>query len=538
MTHTVEVILILFVAVAALAALAQRLRVPYPILLTLGGLALSFVPGLPHVALTPELVFLIFLPPILYAAAWFTSWRDFKANWQPISLLAFGLVLATTVVVAVVARALIPGLPWAAAFVLGAIVSPPDAAAATAIIQRLGVPRRIVTILEGESLINDATALVAYRFAVAAVVTGAFSLGDATLQLGMVAIGGVIIGLAMGFVVVLIEKLVDDPSIEIAVSFIAPIGAYLLAEELHWSGVLATVAAGLFVSRRASRLMMSDTRIRALAVWETVIFILNGLIFILIGLQLPTIVAGLSDRSVGELLGYAVAISLTVILVRFAWVFPATYLPRLLSPRLRARDPNPNPRAITIVAYTGLRGIVSLATALALPLEIEGGAPFPERDLLIFLTFAVILATLVGQGLTLPWLVQRLGVTDDGKAEHEEHKARLYAAKAVLLRLEELVTEEWATEEAISRLREHYLDRARHLADELGLAIEALGPHEDGHDNGHLVAEKRLRRDLIATERRVIISLRDEGTIGDEALRAIEHDLDLEELRLARVAGH
>jgi CPA1 family monovalent cation:H+ antiporter len=534
MTHTVEIILILFLAVAALATLARRLGIPYPILLTLGGLALSFVPGLPHVALAPELVFLIFLPPILYAAAWFTSWRDFKANLRSIGLLSFGLVLATTVVVALVARALIPGLPWAAAFVLGAIVSPPDAAAATSVIQRLGVPRRIVTILEGESLINDATALVAYRFAVAAVVTGAFSFGEATLQLGMVAVGGVLIGLAIGFAVVIVEKLIDDSAVEIAVSFIAPIGAYLLAEELHWSGVLATVAAGLFVSRRASRLMMSDTRLRAVAVWDTVIFILNGLIFILIGLQLPTIIAGLSGRPLPQLLGYAVAISLTVILIRVAWVFPATYLPRLLSARVRARDPYPSPRNVMIVAYTGLRGIVSLATALALPLEVEGGGPFPERDLLLFLTFAVILATLVGQGLTLPWLIRRLGVTADGGAEQEEHKARLHAAKAVLARLEELAAEEWATEEAISRLRDHYTDRARHLADELGLAIAALGPHPDGHDHNHVHSENRLRRDLIDTERRVIIRLRDEGAIGDEVLHAIERDLDLEELRLPR----
>ena len=533
MAHNVEIVLILFLAVAALATLAQRLRIPYPILLTLGGLALSFVPGLPRVTVAPEIVFLIFLPPILYAAAWFTSWRDFKANLRAISLLSFGLVLATTVAVAVVAKALIPGLPWAAAFVLGAIVSPPDAAAATSIISRLGVPRRVVTVLEGESLINDATALVAYRFAVAAVVTGTFSLFEAGQQLVLVGAGGVIIGLAVGFAVVLAEKLIDDPPIEIAISFIAPIGAYLLAEELHWSGVLATVAAGLFVTRRASRLMMSDTRMRALAVWETVIFILNGLIFILIGLQLPMVLEGLADQSPLTLLGYALAVGLTVIVVRFLWVFPATYLPRYLFPRIRARDPYPEPRNITIVAFTGLRGIVSLATALALPLEVEGGGPFPARDLLLFLTFTTILMTLVGQGLTLPLLVRWLGVADDGDGEREEHKARLHAAKAVLVRLEELVAEEWATAEAVGRLRDHYTDRARHLADELGLVIEALGPHEDGHDDGHLLAEKRMRRELIATERRVIIGLRDEGVIGDEALRAIERDLDLEELRLA-----
>lgn len=533
MAHTVELVLILFLAVAGLAALAQRLRIPYPILLTLGGLALSFVPGLPRVALASELVFLIFLPPILYEAAWFTSWRDFRANLRPISLLAFGLVLVTMVTVAAVAKALIPGLPWAAAFVLGAIVSPPDAAAATSIISRLGVPRRVVTVLEGESLINDATALVAYRFAVAAVVTGAFSLVEAGQQLVLVGVGGVAIGLAVGLAVVLAEKVIDDPPVETAISFIAPIGAYLLAEEFHWSGVLATVAAGLFVSRRASRLMESDTRVSSTAVWGAVIFILNGLIFILIGLQLPAILEGLSARPVPLLLGYAVAISLTVIVVRLVWVFPATYLPRLFFASVRASDPYPKPRNVAIVAYTGLRGIVSLATALALPLELAGGVPFPERDLLIFLTFTTILATLVGQGLTLPWLVRKLGVTADGDGEREERKARLHAAKAVLARLEELVDEEWATEEAIGRLRDHYVDRARHLADDLGVAIESLGVHADGHDAHHLLVEKRVRRELIATERRVIIRLRDEGTIGDEALRSIERDLDLEELRLA-----
>ena len=533
MAHTVELILVLFLAVAALATLAERLKVPYPILLTLGGLALSFVPGLPRIALAPELVFLIFLPPILYGAAWFTSWRDFRANLRPISLLAFGLVLATTVAVAVVARLLLPGLPWAAAFVLGAIVSPPDAAAAAAIIQRLGVPRRIATILEGESLINDATALVAYRFAVAAVVGGTFSLGEAGGQLVAVGLGGVVVGLAVGVLVVLFEKLVDDPAVEIAISFIAPIGAYLLAEEFHWSGVLAAVAAGLYVSQRASRLMGSDTRVQAAAVWRTANFVLNGLAFILIGLQLPAILDSLGDRPLGVLLGYGAALSATVIAVRFAWVFPATYLPRLLFPHIRAREPYPNWRNVTVVAYTGLRGVISLATALALPQEVAGGGPFPERDLLIFLTFCVILATLVGQGLTLPPLIRWLGVTDDGGAEREQHKARLHAAQAALGRLDELMLEEWATEEAIGRIRDHYADRARHLAEELDIVLDELGSSEDGHDPHHLKVEQRVRREVLAAEREVIIGLRDEGVIGDEALRAIERDLDLEELRLA-----
>lgn len=533
MAHNVEIVLILFLAVAALATLAQRWSVPYPILLTLGGLLLSFVPGLPHVTIAPDLVFLIFLPPILFAAAWFTSWRDFRANLPAISMLAFGLVLCTTVVVAVVAKWIIPGLPWAAAFVLGAIVSPPDAAAATSVIQRLGVPRRIVAILEGESLINDATALIAYRFAVAAVVTGAFSLVEAGQQLAMVGVGGVLIGAAIGIAVIMVEKVLNDPPIEIAITFIAPIGAYLLAEELHWSGVLATVTAGLLVSRKASRLMRFDTRIQALSVWNTVIFVLNGLIFILIGLQLPFVLAGLADQPIGTLIGYAAAIGAAVIAVRFLWVFPATYLPRFLSARLRARFPYPEPRATTVIAYTGLRGIVSLATALALPLTTAGGAPFPERDLLIFLTFTTILITLVGQGLTLPMLIRWLGIATVGEDKHEEHKARLHAAKAALARLEELVEEEWATETAVLRLRDHYTDRARHIAEDLGIVIDALGPHEDGHDHGHLDVERRLRRELVAVERRAIITLRDTGTIGDEVLHHIEFELDLEEMRLA-----
>lgn len=533
MAYIVEVILILFIAVAALATLARRLGVPYPILLTIGGLALGFVPGLPRVELAPELVFLIFLPPILYAAAWFTSWRDFRANLRPIGLLAFGLVLATTVTVALVARLLIPGLPWAAACVLGAIVSPPDAAAATAIISRLGVPRRIVTILEGESLINDATALVAYRFAVAAVVTGSFSAGEAALQLLVVAIGGIAVGLAIGVAVVLVERLIDDPPVEIAISFVAPIAAYVVAEQFHWSGVLAVVAAGLYVSQRASRLMGADTRLRAVAVWDSVIFILNGLIFILIGLQLPAIVAGLAGRSPLALLGYAVAISLTVIVVRLLWVYPATWLPRRLAPGLRARDPDPPWRNVTIIAYTGLRGIVSLATALALPLETADGRPFPERDLLLFLTFAVILATLVGQGLTLPALVRRLDVRDDGDGEREERVARLKTARAALAHLDTLAAAPWVTPAALDAVGDKYRDRARHLAADLGVTIDGLGDHPDGHDDGHLAAERRLHRELIVVQRRTAIALRDAGTIGDEALRALERDLDLEEQRLS-----
>lgn len=356
----IEVILGLLVAVAVLATLASRLRVPYPILLVLGGLVLGFVPGLPRVELPPDLVFLIFLPPLLYVSALFTSWRDFRANLRPISLLAVGLVIFTTCAVAAVAHATVEGLTWPAAFALGAIVSPTDAVAATTVAQRLGVPRRIVTVLEGESLVNDATGIVAYRIAVAAVTAGVFSLWEAGLSFVVGSIGGVLVGLAIGRAVLWARRYASqDPSIQNTISLLTPFAAYLLAEELptylweqlhdrfgfpgelHFSGVLAVVSAGLYLGRRGSDVITSSTRLQGYAVWELVTFLLNGLIFILIGLQLQYIVEGLSEYSMAELALYAALISLTVVLVRVLWVFPATYLPRILSRRLRERDPSP-----------------------------------------------------------------------------------------------------------------------------------------------------------------------------------------------------
>jgi Na+/H+ antiporter len=542
--QAIELILILLLAVAALGTLARQLRIPYPILLVLGGLALGFVPGLPQVVLEPDLVFLLFLPPILYAAAWFTSWRDFKAKLRPISMLAFGLVLATTGIVAVVAHAIVPGLPWAAAFVLGALVSPPDAAAATAVIQRLGVPRRIVTILEGESLINDAAALVAYRFAVAAVVTGAFSPGSAVAQLLLVSAGGIAIGMGAGWVVIWLERRLDDPPIEIILSFLAPVAAYLAAETVHVSGVLAVVAAGLFAGRRSSRVFTAETRLRANTVWELVIFLVNGLIFILIGLQLPHVLSALTSWPIGNLLWYGGAISLTVILVRIAWVFPSTYLPWFLIRRIREREPRPSWRNVTIVAYTGLRGVVSLAAALALPLEVAGGTPFPGRDLILFLTFSVILVTLVGQGLTLAPLIRRLGVRDDGSEEAEEEvEARTRAIGAALVRLDELAQEGWTQDGAVVYLRGYYTKRTHLVGARYGRPDHDHSPngstdhaHADGQDHAEehrrmLANFQRLQRELLHAERNMVIKLRDEGLIGDEALHRIERDLDFEEVR-------
>ena len=538
----IEIIVGLLVAVAALATLAARLKVPYPILLVIGGSLLGFVPGLPQVELDPELVFLLFLPPLLYVSALFTSWRDFRTNIRAISLLAVGLVLMTTIVVAAVTHFVV-GLPWAAAFVLGAIVSPTDAIAATTIAQRLGVPRRIVTILEGESLVNDATGIVAYRVAVAAVVTGAFSIWEAGLQFVVGAVGGIAVGFAVGWLVVWARRHVsEDPSIQNIVSLLTPFVAYLAAEELphgllerlhdlfglpadlHFSGVLAVVTTGLYLGRKSPRITSSGTRLQGFATWELITFLLNGLIFILIGLQLGSVVENLDAYTAGQLFLYAVLVSLTVILVRILWVFPATYLPRRLSRSIRERDPSPSWRSISVVAWTGMRGVISLAAALALPFQTVSGVPFPERDLVIFLTFCVILATLVVQGLSLPALIRALGLEDDRIGEKEETHGRIGVADAALERLEELKEEDWVREDTAERVQGMYNYRRNRFASRF-----------DGDPDG--VEERsadfqRLMVELLIAQRQRLIMMRDDGSIGDEVMHRIERDLDLEESRL------
>ncbi|HEX6555300.1 MAG TPA: Na+/H+ antiporter [Ktedonobacteraceae bacterium] len=525
----------LLVAVVALAILAPWLHIPYPILLVLGGLLLGFVPGLPRFTLDPDVVFLLFLPPLLSSSAWRTSWRDFRANLRPISQLALGLVLLTTVVVAVVAHMLIPDLPWAVAFVLGAIVSPTDAVAATAIAQRLGIPQRIVTIVEGESLVNDATGLVAYRFAVAAVVTGVFSLGEASLQFVVVSLGGIAFGLVAGWSLSYVHRWLDNPPLEITVTLVTPYAVYLLCEEvLHVSGVLATVTTGLYLTWRSPTFFSSGTRLQANAVWEMLVFLLNGLVFILIGLQLPGILATLNTtlapRSPILLVWYAVLISLTVILVRLVWVFPQALLPRLLSRRLRERDPYPGWRPVVLIGWTGMRGAVSLAAALALPEVTAKGAAFPERAFVIYLTFAVILATLVVQGLSLPLLIRRLGLHDDGASERQETQARLTAAQAALARLDELASQDEVLQESAQHLRKHYEAQVRSITNRFKQA-------EDEAGSDHATTYQRLQREALQAERGAVIGLRNRGEINDEVLRRIERELDLEDQRLAGEAG-
>ncbi len=519
----IELILLLLFAVALLAILARRLRVPYPILLVLGGLLLGFVPFLPRIQLAPDLVFLVFLPPLLYSDAWSTSWRDFRADLRNISLLAIGLVITTTVVIAVVAHALVPGFTWAEAFVLGAIISPTDAVAASSIAERLGLPRRIITVVDGESLVNDATGLVAFRFALAAVITGAFSLFEAGLQFVVVVIGGVTVGLIIGWLTTKLESYLDDTPIEITFSFLTPFAAYIPAEALGFSGVLAVVVAGLYAGRQSSRVIAPASRLQAEIVWNMVTYLMNGLLFILVGLQLRALLDTIRDGSLITLLGYGALISLAVMLVRLAWVFPSAYLPRYLFANVRKRDPYPSWRSVLVVGWMGMRGVVSLAAALSLPTALATGASFTRsRSIIIFLTFCVILATLVGQGLTLPALIRWLKVGNDTSAEREEQIARLETARAAIDRLAALEGEEWATAESIEYLRAMHEHRT-HLYDGDGDQEEAERDRQED------AVTRRLKREVLEAERASLIRLRDSGAINDMVLRRIERELDLQE---------
>jgi CPA1 family monovalent cation:H+ antiporter len=520
--HEVELLLLgLMVAGAGLSVLARPLGVPYPILLVLGGLVLGFVPGVPAVELPPDLVLVLFLPPLLYSASFFSSPRDLRADLRAISLLAVGLVLATMVAVAVTAHALVEGLPWAAAFTLGAIVAPTDPLAATAIGRRLGVPRRLLTVLEGESLVNDASALVAYRIAVTVTVGGTtFVLWQAGLRFVVGVAGGVAVGLAVGWLAAQVRRRVDDPPAEIVLSVVTGYAAYLPADQLGVSGVLAAVTAGLYVGWRAPELASVPTRLLGFSFWEVLVYLLNAILFILVGLQLQPILGELSGRSTAVLLGQAALVSAVVIAVRIAWGFTVPYLVRAIDRRPSQVARRVGARERLVSGWCGMRGAVSLAAALALPLA------FPERDLIVFLTFGVIFSTLVVQGLTLPALIRRLGVHGDSVVEErEEIRARLEATAAALARLDELAAEDWTRDDTIERLRGLYDFRRRRLKARVG-KIE-----DDGYEDRSL-AYQRLVRELLEAQRRTIVRLRNQGTISSDVMRRIERDLDLEDSRL------
>jgi len=530
--HFELVLLGLLVAVAGLALAARLLRVPYPIFLVLGGLALGFIPGVPHVELEPDLVLLIFLPPLLYSAAFFSSLRDMRANVRPIALLSVGLVLATMGTVAAAAHYVV-GLSWPVALVLGAIVSPTDAVAPATILRRLGVPRRIVTVVEGENLTNDWAALVFYRLAVGAVVAGAtLSVWEAGFRFLLSGPGGFAVGLAVAWLVAQVRKRIDDSLVEITISLFTGYAAYLAAEELGLSGVISAVTAGVYLGWRSSELTAAGTRLQAYALWEILEFLLNAVLFVLIGLQLPQILEALlgEDQAppVGTLVLWGAFVGAVVILTRLVWVFLLTYLPRMLFRSIREKDPVPPWQQIAIVSWAGMRGSVSLAAALAIPLTVASGAPFPSRDLLIFLTFCVILATLVLQGLSLPVLINALGVEDDGVSEKEELKARLKVARAAVARVDELADEGWVREDTAERMRGLYDYRRRRFAARFGVLEDGDG--EDYEDRS--TAFQRFQHEVLLAERAELLRLRNEGLINDEVMRRVERDLDLEEARL------
>jgi Na+/H+ antiporter len=520
-----ELILILLGVTAGLEILARKLLIPHPVLLVLGGLAIALTPGLPRIEMDPEAVFVIFVPPLLYWAALTSSLRDIRRHLRSILLLAIGLVLATIAVTAGVARALTPEFTWPAALVLGAIVSPPDAVAAVSVMRRLGVPRTIVTILEGEGLVNDAVALVAYRMAVAAAVTGTFSAGGAALRILVAAPGGILVGLAVGGLVIAIRRRVGrHATVENTISLLTPFAAYVPADQLGVSGVLAVVTTGLFLGRMGPRLVSATTRLQAQAMWGMVVYLLEGLIFILIGLYLPTSFAALRGHSFRELATYGLAISAVLVGVRMIWVFPSAYVPRWID-RLRGKPVEfPRPSQVAFVGWAGMRGGDSLVIALALPLATAAGAPFPARDLIIFITFSAILVTLVIQGLTFSPVIRLLKLRPDGKDEEELQKARMTAVKAGLERLEFLAQKEGAPGEIVGELREANVRRLHHWAP------KAYG--STAESKVQMATVVRLRLEMLAAERRAVISLRDQGAISDEVMVEVQRDLDLEEVLL------
>jgi Na+/H+ antiporter len=518
--HDVEFVLVsLLVAVAGLGAAARAVNIPYPIVLVVGGLVLGFIPGLPDIELAPDLVLVIFLPPLLYSAAFFANLNDLRRNLRPIALQAIVLVLFTMCAVAVAIKALVPDMPWAAAFTLGAIVAPTDPVAATTIMRRMAVPRGLVTVVEGESLINDGTALVAYRTAIAAV-GGTFSVWGAGWEFVLSAVGGVAVGLAAGWVIVEIRRRIDDIPIEITISLLSGFAGYVPAEALDVSGVLAAVTVGLVLGWKAPEISTASMRLQGYAVWEIVTFLLNALLFVLIGLQLPLILEGLSGQPAGELLWWCIAISFVVIATRLIWSQTAVYVVRALDRREVQRARRSNWRSRTIIAWSGMRGSVSLAAALALE------ADFPFRNLILLLTFAVILSTLVLQGLTMPALIRALGVTDDGADSHEELLGRRAAAAVALTRLDELAAEEWTYDETIERMRKLYEYRSRRFSARAG---ETEGA--DGIEHRSLKYQKAVRS-VLAAQRAELVRLRNAGDISNEVMHRLEREFDLEEERL------
>jgi CPA1 family monovalent cation:H+ antiporter len=515
-------ILSLGLAVAFLSVAARRLRAAPSILMLLAGVALAFVPGLPAITLKPDLVLLLFLPPLLYYSGVGMSWRGFRANLRPILLLAIGCVLVTAAAVAAVAHFVL-GLSWAVGFVLGAIVSPPDAVAPMALLRHMRLPRRLVTILEGESLVNDATALVTFSFALAAVSTGAFSPTAAGTKFFSDVFGELAYGITVGWIMLRLRHHAYDPRAEVLLALVTPFLAFWPPHEIGGSGVVACVTAGLYVSWNGRRLIRPDTRLQGFFIWDLATWAVEALVFLLMGLQARAIAGNLSPAGWFEFLQAGAVVTITTILARFAWVYSGTYLPRLL-PAVRRREPLPDWRLPFMLSFTGLRGVVSLAAALSIPLAIDG-RPFPERDLVLFSTFFVIVATLVGLGSVLVRVAHRIGLDEAGrdeavKAKRDERAARLKGIRAALKELDRAEAE-GQPPVTIAALRRHHGDR---------LSLLTATADETTLDEPTTDAA-RLQLRLIAAERATVMRLYEEDRITDEARRRFERELDLEEAR-------
>jgi len=497
---------------------------PYPIFLVLCGLIIGFIPNVLDIILKPDLVFLIFLPPLLFSAAWNMSWKDFWNYQGHISLLGIGLVIFTSCAIAIVSHALIPGFSLALGFLLGGIISPTDAVAATSILQKIKMPKRVLAILEGESLVNDAASLIVFRFALAAVISGQFTLMNASLDFAIVALAGIGVGLGIAFGIYAIHRfLPTNSSIDTAITLITPYLMYVISEHFHFSGILAVVSGGLFLSARSTEIFTYETRIQSHGVWETLVFLLNGAIFIIIGLQLPVILQHINQGSLPRMIRHGLTISFLIILVRFIWVYPATYLPRFFSKKIRDAEPDPGWKSILIVAWCGMRGVVSLAAALSLPLMLTNEDHFPFRNEILLITFIVILITLVFQGLTLPWLITKLNIIVKDNSEEQELEIQMHLVNALLSHLDEHYSHEVATDKAFKMLKE----RNEHFRTLQKNQLKKRIPES-------VVNAKYFDAllDLIEVRRRALAELKEENKYPDELIKNVEKALDHDEARL------
>ncbi len=529
MLAIMQTLLFMLAELAAVAIAAKRLNIAPSILLVVAGIAMALIPGLPKVELAPELVLLVILPPLIYSAGVAMSWREFRFNLRPIALLAFGCVLFTTIAVAATAHYLLKS-DWATGFLLGAIIAPPDVVAPLAIARQLGLPRRILVVLEGEGLANDATALILYRFAVVAVSTGVFSLPQAAGTFTAIVVGEIIYGVAVGWLSLRLRQWAREQRVEITLSLMTPYLAFWVPAHIGGSGVLATVSCGLYVSWVGPRLIGYATRLQGIFFWDLIVYLIEGLVFLLTGLQTRTLLDNVHAFSVRELVSATVLMTAIVIAARFIWVFPATYIPRWVSPALAKRDPSPRWQTTFLLSFTGVRGVVSLAAALGIPYVLANGQPFPHRDLILFVTFGVIIITIVGQGLMLPAVVRWLGLTRLGKQEHKDElkrelRARQAALKAVEKRLKKAIKEHDLPDYAIEHLRTRNQSR-----------LQILPPNlTEGLD--HMRRTAKVKAELIKAERDFIYQLLRDGKITDEARRRIEYELDLEEAGVANRAA-